>query len=197
MPSGAPAAYAAGTMPFTDLAIDVASAETLTATVPPTAGWALPLILQGLTAIAMILLVVRVGLFLRERSATLDEVHRLHVQNQVLVMRLRRELEERDRVQADLVDASRMSAVGELAATFAHDLNNPLTGVLGYTELLLAGAADAETRADLEVIRSEALRVRDRIRALMESASPGRTEAWPSDPSRISDDRAGPRRTPR
>ena len=133
------------------------------------------LFLQVLTATSVLLLLVRMSLHLRERGEMLEEVRRLDAANQVLVARLRGELAERERVQARLVDASRMSAVGELAAAVAHEVNNPLTGVLGYTELLLAhSAADAGIRGDLETIRSEALRVRDRVRALIEFASPKR-----------------------
>lgn len=79
-----------------------------------------------------------------------------------------------------------MSAVGELAAAIAHEVNNPLTGVLGYTELLLAdAAADSRSRADLEIIRSEALRVRDRVRSLMDFAAPRRPELVTSDVAEV------------
>ncbi len=141
--------------------------------------------LRALTVLGFLLLLVRMGLHLRERSETLGQVRRLHDENKALVSRLRCELEERERVHARLVDASRMSAVGELAAAIAHEVNNPLTGVLGYTELLLTDATDPSIRADLEVIRSEALRVRDRVRSLMDFAAPRRPEFVTSDVAKV------------
>ena len=140
------------------------------------------LFLQALTAVAVILLLVRTSLHLRERGETLAEVSRLHAANLVLVERLQHELENRERIHARLVDASRMSAVGELAAAVAHEINNPLTGVLGHTELLLADVpVDSRVRTDLEIIRSEALRVRDRVRSLMDFASAKRSDLETSD----------------
>ena len=75
----------------------------------------------------------------RNRSAgttTLDQMRRLVAENQDLVVRLRREAQERERVSARLVDASRMSAVGELAAAVAHEVNNPLAIISGNAQLL-------------------------------------------------------------
>ena len=140
------------------------------------------LFLQALTAVAVFLLLIRTSLHLRERGEMLAEVKRLHVANQALVERLRHELDDGARIHARLVDASRMSAVGELAAAVAHEINNPLTGVLGHTELLLADVpADSRARSDLEIIRSEALRVRDRVRSLMDFATPKRSVLVTSD----------------
>ena len=136
----------------------------------------------GLTVVSASLLIVRFALHLQERTSTLAEIRRLFAENEELVARLQREAQERERVHARLVDASRMSAVGELAAAVAHEVNNPLTAVLGYADLLLADASlSPGVREDLGVVRTEAIRVRDRVRVLLEFATPRRPGSVSSD----------------
>jgi two-component system NtrC family sensor kinase len=79
-----------------------------------------------------------------------------------------RELEE---TQAQLVQSARLAAVGELAAGVAHEINNPLTSIIGFTRLLLEDlVADDSMRADLETIDREAARTRQIVRALLDFA---------------------------
>jgi len=119
------------------------------------------------------LFVIRQALLLRERTKTLADVTSLTNENSRLVGELRAELERRAVDQRRMIQASRAAAVGDLAAGVAHEVNNPLTGVLGFAELLIDGLpSDDLRRADLETIRDEALRARDIVRALRDFASP-------------------------
>jgi len=60
------------------------------------------------------------------------------MENQALLARVQRQLVEVQRVQQQLVRATKLGAIGELAAAVAHEVNNPLTGILGFSELLLS-----------------------------------------------------------
>lgn len=119
------------------------------------------------------LFVTRQALLLRERTRNLAAVRRLTAENGRLVEELRQELEHRAIDQRRIIQASRAAAVGDLAAGVAHEVNNPLTGVLGFAELLIeATNADDPRRADLETIRDEAIRAREIVRAMRDFANP-------------------------
>lgn len=71
-----------------------------------------------------------------------------------------RDISERRKMQASLVIADRLASLGELASGFAHELNNPLTGVIGYSQLLMEDKSLPENaRQDVERIYGEARRV--------------------------------------
>ena len=79
------------------------------------------------------------------------------------VRRRTRELEE---AQSQLVQAEKMSAVGLLVSGVAHELNNPLAGVVGYSQLLLKSDCDERVRRGLEKINREAERCKKIVQNL-------------------------------
>jgi len=66
--------------------------------------------------------------------------------------------------------SNKLASVGRLAAGIAHEINNPLTGVLTYSSFLLKRATDDETRSDLETIVHQTKRCRDIVRGLLDFA---------------------------
>jgi two-component system cell cycle sensor histidine kinase/response regulator CckA len=110
-----------------------------------------------------------------EMSATVLRDDRGRSTGQVFIWRdiseRKRAEKQRTRLQLELLQAQKLSAIGELAAGVAHELNNPLTGILLYSALSLRklNASDPERSGyleklprDLEMIRDSALRC-DRI----------------------------------
>jgi PAS domain S-box-containing protein len=62
--------------------------------------------------------------------------------------------EEKEKIQAQLLQAQKMDAVGLLAGGVAHDFNNLLTAIIGYSDLLLDGLSENhELRPDIAEIK--------------------------------------------
>jgi signal transduction histidine kinase/CheY-like chemotaxis protein len=74
---------------------------------------------------------------------------------------------ELERAQETLVQSEKMTAVGQLVAGVAHELNNPLTVVLGYAGLILERSHDPELRRKLELMSGEAERARKIVQNLL------------------------------
>ncbi len=82
---------------------------------------------------------------------------------------LRRQMEELRQTQAQLVQSAKLAAIGELAANVAHEINNPMTSILGYATLMLDEGVDSTTVIEyLKTIQSEAMRIRETVRALLD-----------------------------
>ena len=66
-----------------------------------------------------------------------------------------------------LVQAEKLSAVGEVVSGVAHELNNPLAGVLGYAQLLMGGPMDSRQQRSVERIFESALRCQKIVQNLL------------------------------
>ncbi len=97
-----------------------------------------------------------------------------------------KQAEEKDReIQNKLTTASRMASIGEVASGLAHEINNPLTGVIGFSQLLIDRDIPEDIKDDLEMINFEAQRAAKLVGGLMTFAQADEYGLTLSDINRI------------
>jgi len=69
--------------------------------------------------------------------------------------------------QAQLIQSEKLSAVGQFVAGVAHELNNPLAAVIGFSDLLCQTGADEKVRPHLELIAKSAHRCHKIVQNLL------------------------------
>ena len=90
---------------------------------------------------------------------------------QTLEHRVQERTRELQQVQDQLIHAGKMAALGELAAGVAHEINNPLTGVLTFSSLILKKMEDTHPwKKDLETIVQQTSRCRNIVKGLLDFA---------------------------
>jgi len=86
----------------------------------------------------------------------------------VMVRGIYRDVTERKRVEDQLRQAERMQAAGRLAGGMAHEVNNMMTGVLGFSEFLLRSLSEEDPRrAEVQEIIRAGTRASDVTRQLL------------------------------
>jgi two-component system NtrC family sensor kinase len=79
-----------------------------------------------------------------------------------------RDDEMKEQTRRQLIQSERLASVGRLAAGVAHQINNPLTGVLTYSSLLLRRKPETDPeREELQVIVDETMRCREIVKGLL------------------------------
>jgi len=110
------------------------------------------------------------------REFTPDEVQTLRafgdqaalaLENARLYASARDSLERLKDTQAQLVQAAKLSAVGQLVSGVAHELNNPLSVIIGYGQLLLSRQMPAAVHRPVELIVAQADRMAKIVRNLL------------------------------
>lgn len=98
-----------------------------------------------------------------------------------LILSVIRDTTERKKMEAQLIVTDRLASIGELASGVAHELNNPLTGILGFSELLLNKDVPEDVREDLKIINREAQRTSQVVKNLLTFARRHDTTKKPVD----------------
>jgi len=98
---------------------------------------------------------------------------------------LEEKVEEKSRelqsTQLSMLRAEKMAAIGQMAAGVAHEINNPLTGIITFATLLKRRAKDEGFKEDLDTIIEEAHRCSKIARGLLDFARGGRLAAQATD----------------
>jgi PAS domain S-box-containing protein len=90
------------------------------------------------------------------------------------------------KLRDQLVHSERLSAIGELVAGVAHEINNPLQTIVGCVELMIEEhRATAGLQSDLELVRQEAARAGQIVRNLLAFVRRGSPDRSPADLNQI------------
>ena len=93
------------------------------------------------------------------------------IRNARLYEELHQRIQAQQRAERELVQSARLAAVGEMAAAIAHELNSPLTTVMGFVELALEELRPEEQiYTDLQLVLQEARRAHHIIQRLLDFA---------------------------
>ncbi len=83
---------------------------------------------------------------------------------------LERDNQLKERTEKQIVKSARLASLGRLASGIAHEINNPLTGILTYSSLLLEDLKGTDYGEDIQIIVNEALRCRKIVKGILDFA---------------------------
>jgi two-component system, NtrC family, sensor histidine kinase HydH len=105
------------------------------------------------------------------------DIQKLDAQLQHVLNRVEEVMERLQRQHLDMLRAEQLAAVGQLGASVAHEVRNPLMGIkLLIDAALRAGNGSTLTREDLQVIRGEIGRMEQTVQGLLDFARLPRAE---------------------
>jgi len=83
-----------------------------------------------------------------------------------------RDMTVEKKLEQQIIQSERLAAMGQMLGGFAHELNNPLTAILGLSELLQDGEADAARVKQLGTLHQQARRATEIVQNLMYFSRP-------------------------
>ncbi len=120
-------------------------------------------------------------------SSQIHEAHNeINAWNRTLEERVEQKTRELSGAQEEMLRVERMASIGKLAAVVAHEINNPLAGILTYSKLLKKrlgreAQPNAENISMLDLMESESRRCGEIVKNLMTFARPTSMNREPSD----------------
>jgi len=83
-----------------------------------------------------------------------------------------RDISIEKKLEQQIIQSERMAAMGQMIGGFAHELNNPLTAILGVSELLQDEGAGEATKKQLSMLQQQARRAAEIVQNLMYFSRP-------------------------
>lgn len=112
----------------------------------------------------------QLSMLVEQRTAELRESYEL----------LKEEITDRRAAEAETIRAGQLAALGELAAGVAHEINNPINGIINYAQILLnKGIPDSKDQDLAARIIKESDRIAHIVRSLLSFARAGKEEKYP------------------
>jgi len=100
-----------------------------------------------------------------------DEVGELaRAYNKMISAIRERDEKLREQTEQQLGQSEKLASLGRLASGIAHEINNPLTGILTYSSMLLEDFRDTEFEEDLQTIVDETMRCRKIVKGILDFA---------------------------
>jgi two-component system, NtrC family, sensor kinase len=126
-------------------------------------------------------------------SSQIHDAHNeINAWNRTLEERVEQKTRELSGAQEEMLRVERMASIGKLAAVVAHEINNPLAGILTYSKLLKKRLSrgpepNAENISMLDLMESESRRCGEIVKNLMTFARPTSMNREPSDLNAVID----------
>jgi PAS domain S-box-containing protein len=83
-----------------------------------------------------------------------------------------RDITVEKKLEQQIIQSERLAAMGQMIGGFAHELNNPLTSILGMSELLQEGEAPESVRSRMVILQQQARRAAEIVKNLMYFSQP-------------------------
>ncbi len=127
--------------------------------------------------------------FVNKTDEEVDLLQKTVLELQLTQQELQALIKAQQEAEIGLIQTAKLAAVGEMAAGIAHELNNPLTSVVGFTELVLEELPeDSIFRKDLHIVLQEARRARSVVRSMLDFSRQTETVRTKADLNEIIED---------
>jgi signal transduction histidine kinase len=111
-----------------------------------------------------------------------DEVYKLADSFNRMMSYLKKSEEERKEMEERVIQADKLASIGRLGAGVAHEINNPLSVILGYTNILRQKYPESDqTKEDLDIIFNNALLCKKIVEDLLNFARQTKTIRVPTE----------------
>ncbi|MGH9780919.1 MAG: PAS domain S-box protein, partial [Candidatus Acidiferrales bacterium] len=88
-----------------------------------------------------------------------------------------RDVTESKRLEQQLLQSEKLAAIGQMVSGVAHELNNPLTAILGMSDLVRERATDDASRRQIELVQKQARKAVELVQDLLNFSRPSRPKS--------------------